>query len=222
VVCFCDIPTPDLAIHVGKYSKFGLAFTKEFLIEQGACPVFYVANEGPVPINPDALFAHYSVPLDQITEARAKGTAARKFYFQTSVIGISKLLIALNELCASGVDFKHDAPESAFRKEFADLLGLTDAQVAAVETALANDKASPTIRNCTDFLLLWVFPFIKYFDAKLPLDDLHNYYMEREWRVCGNVEFALKDVSRVFFPASYAARFRTDLPCYFGQISFVD
>jgi hypothetical protein len=93
---------------------------------------------------------------------------------------------------------------------------------AAVETALANDKASPTIRNCTDFLLLWVFPFIKYFDAKLPLDDLHNYYMEREWRVCGNVEFALKDVSRVFFPASYAARFRTDLPCYFGQISFVD
>jgi hypothetical protein len=85
VVCFCDIPTPDLAIHVGKYSKFGLAFKKEFLIEQGACPVFYVANEGPVPVTPDALFAHYGVPFNRITEARAKGTTDRKFYFQTSV-----------------------------------------------------------------------------------------------------------------------------------------
>src|ERR1700730_8093442 len=49
VVCFCDIPSSDLAIHVRKYSKFGLAFKKEFLIEKGACPVFYVANEGPIP-----------------------------------------------------------------------------------------------------------------------------------------------------------------------------
>jgi hypothetical protein len=48
VVCFCDIPDTDLAIHVEKYSKFGLAFKKEFLIERGACPVLYVANESPV------------------------------------------------------------------------------------------------------------------------------------------------------------------------------
>src|SRR5215471_1936819 len=43
-VCFCDIPEPDLALHVNKYGKFGLAFAKQFLIEKGACPVFYVAN----------------------------------------------------------------------------------------------------------------------------------------------------------------------------------
>ena|ERR1700680_4670543 len=48
VVCFCDIPEPDLAIHVNKYSKFGLSFKKAFLINQGASPVFYVANETPV------------------------------------------------------------------------------------------------------------------------------------------------------------------------------
>ena len=40
VVCFCDIPTSDLAIHVRKYSKFGLAFKKEFLIERGLAPSF--------------------------------------------------------------------------------------------------------------------------------------------------------------------------------------
>ena len=41
-VCFCDIPVADLAIHVRKYSRFGLAFRKKFLIEKGAAPVFYV------------------------------------------------------------------------------------------------------------------------------------------------------------------------------------
>ena len=41
-VCFCDIPLADLAIHVRRYSRFGLAFRKEFLIEKGAAPVFYV------------------------------------------------------------------------------------------------------------------------------------------------------------------------------------
>ncbi len=57
VVCFCDIPSTDLAIHVRKYSKFALAFKKEFLIKKGACPVFYVANDSPVPIAPTSYFA---------------------------------------------------------------------------------------------------------------------------------------------------------------------
>ena len=47
-VCFCDIPVPDLTLHMGKYSKFGLAFSKSFLIKKGANPVFYVAKESSV------------------------------------------------------------------------------------------------------------------------------------------------------------------------------
>jgi len=42
-VCFCDIPLADLNIHIEKYSAFGVSFSKRFLIEQGANPVFYVA-----------------------------------------------------------------------------------------------------------------------------------------------------------------------------------
>jgi hypothetical protein len=42
MVCFCDIPVPDLGLHVTKYSRFGLAFSKVFLIGKGAAPVFYV------------------------------------------------------------------------------------------------------------------------------------------------------------------------------------
>lgn len=43
-VCFCDIPVGDLDLHIRKYSPFGLAFRKPFVVERGASPVFYVAS----------------------------------------------------------------------------------------------------------------------------------------------------------------------------------
>jgi abortive phage resistance protein AbiGi (putative antitoxin) len=42
MVCFCDIPIPDITLHMEKYSRFGLALKKRFLIPKGARPVFYV------------------------------------------------------------------------------------------------------------------------------------------------------------------------------------
>lgn len=42
VVCFCDIPINLLGIHMAKYGEFGLSFTKEFMVRQGASPVFYI------------------------------------------------------------------------------------------------------------------------------------------------------------------------------------
>jgi hypothetical protein len=223
VVCFCDIPSSDLAIHVRKYSKFGLAFKKEFLIEKGACPVFYVANDSSVPITPDQLFAPGDF-VDRIGEARAKGTVHRGLYFDTSVRAILDLLVALDTFCCDEGDryFKGvDATE--FRGRFVHLLGLSPAQVASVENALkGKTEASQTVRRCTDFLLNWVFTFMKCFDANRSFEDEDNYYMEREWRIGDNVRFTLDDVSRIFFPASYAQRFRGDLPSYVGQITFID
>jgi hypothetical protein len=46
--------------------------------------------------------------------------------------------------------------------------------------------------------------------------------MEREWRLGANLQFQLADVARVFFPRKYAEEFRSVVPDYFGQISFVD
>jgi len=43
-VCFCDIPIEDLDLHMRKYSQFGLAFTKKYLVTRGATPVFYVSE----------------------------------------------------------------------------------------------------------------------------------------------------------------------------------
>lgn len=41
IVCFADIPFESLALHMSKYSQFGLAFDKAYLAERGVRPVMY-------------------------------------------------------------------------------------------------------------------------------------------------------------------------------------
>jgi hypothetical protein len=72
------------------------------------------------------------------------------------------------------------------------------------------------------FLDLLVFGFIKYFDDSAPDEHRANVYMEREWRVIGDVSFALEDVHRVFMPERYAERFQEDLPDYKGELTCSD
>jgi len=44
MLCFCDIPQDQLEIHMKKYGRFGIAFPKQFLLNHGATPVYYVAR----------------------------------------------------------------------------------------------------------------------------------------------------------------------------------
>jgi hypothetical protein len=76
--------------------------------------------------------------------------------------------------------------------------------------------------NLEYFLDILVLPFIKYFDDSASDEHKANVYMEREWRVIGDVKIALADVHRVFMPERYAERFREDLPNYIGQLTFSD
>jgi hypothetical protein len=65
--------------------------------------------------------------------------------------------------------------------------------------------------------------FIKGFDTLAADDDPENVYMEREWRTAyRRMGFTLANVHRVFLPASYAVRFRDDVPEYHNQVSFVE
>ncbi len=58
------------------------------------------------------------------------------------------------------------------------------------------------------------------FDSQKDDTDEKNFYMEREWRVIGDVRFRLDDVCRVILRSRYAKRFREDVPDYLGQITF--
>jgi|GEM_PF-3339833 len=71
------------------------------------------------------------------------------------------------------------------------------------------------------FLLIHVFAFVKAFRGDSADDDPENYYMEREWRRYGDLDFTLEDVCRVYLPRRFAKRLRADLPDYYGQVTFV-
>ena len=225
VVCFCDIPDSDLAIHVNKYSKFGVAFKKEFLIAKGACPVFYVANESRVSAN--AVFTPDNFATDLIKAAQERGWVDRALYFSTSARAFLDIFAALDAMCCDENNrfFRGESVLLAAecKTRFGQLLGLSDAQIAATESALVGSVlAAKNIALFRDFLVTEVFSFIKCFDANRTFDDDANYYMEREWRIGSHVNFSLADVSRVFFPSCNAKKFRADLPSYVGQISFID
>ena len=71
------------------------------------------------------------------------------------------------------------------------------------------------------FLDFHIFSYLKFFDNSKSEGDHDNYYMEREWRMIGNLQFNISNVRRVFLPESYAEMFRKDVPAYYGQLNFV-
>lgn len=222
VVCFCDIPVSDLAIHVGKYGRFGLSFEKEFLVKLGASPVFYIANDSPVPETQLFRAGDFAARVD---EAVKRGPPTnRALYFDTSVRGLIDIIVALDAIiCEDGKRYFPGSDADVFKERLEVLLGLSKAQIAAVDATIkGNAVATSTFRQCANFLLNYVFTNMKCFNSKREFHDADNFYMEREWRIGNNVGFSIDDVARVFFPASYAKRFRADLPSYTGQISFVD
>ena len=65
-VCFCDIPPGDLDVHMQKYSRFGVAFTKDFLVDLGAAPVMYVPGRGRPALLPFHLYARGVVSSNSV------------------------------------------------------------------------------------------------------------------------------------------------------------
>jgi len=155
-VCFCDIPVNDLRIHMKKYGKFGLSFSKNFLISHGANPVFYNA---------------------------------------------------LNSLCGSIERGRYfNGQMSKFNELFNQWLREKD-----------QDKVS-----LYQFLYYDILSFFQFFDDKKNEVDFENYYMEREWRVIGDLKFKIEDIQRVIIPKEFSGRFREDVGNYYGQITFAD
>jgi hypothetical protein len=193
VICFCDIPVDDLAIHVKKYGPFGIAFQKAFLVERGANPVFYVAS---------------------LSRIRNLSTADLIADIMRDPFNVDhdKLLESLDQTVERAAAYDRAVPE-------------WHRMVDILRNLLMQTQARPGVppevqklHDLTLFMDFQVLSFIKFFDPRL--DDSHNenFYMEREWRVVGNVQFNLSDVSRVLLPQKFGHRLRADVPEYAGQV----
>jgi hypothetical protein len=188
-VCFCDIPEQHLERHIGIYGRFGLAFKKDFLVVQGANPVFYAAK--------GSVACMERPPVPQLTEEdlEADEQAARKRYF-------------------AGRDAE---PVPVRRCEFFDRLvaNLMKALIAprlAGAPAEADDPVRELLIEVLPDLFRHVFAFTKVFDESLPAEDRDNFYMEREWRVAGFVRFELRDVQRVHVAPGFQDRIEREFP----------
>ncbi len=168
IICFCDIPVGELEIHMEKYSPFGLGFTKQYLIAQGANPVFYMAKN--------------AIVRRTMTKRR---NIPRSEYFDWLIPEYHTLRQELLQGAAPGdrLDF-----------------------VARVDNMIEQ----------------YLLSFIKFFDDTKPDDDPDNFYMEREWRVWGYVDFTLDAIRRIIIPETFAEQLRADLPAYHGQVTFAE
>ncbi|WP_327606853.1 abortive infection system antitoxin AbiGi family protein [Virgibacillus tibetensis] len=52
-------------------------------------------------------------------------------------------------------------------------------------------------------LMKQIFVYLKPFDASKTDADEENYYLEREWRIVGDVQFSLQDITRILIPEKY-------------------
>jgi hypothetical protein len=179
VVCFCDIPLGDLDIHMRKYSRFGMAFTKEFLLKAGATPVMYIPTKARPTLSPFKDF--YRKPV--ATTARAFDEFYKRYH----------------QLAADFRDVEVTSDSSAEMK-----------------------KRAQQFRDLMYFLDINVLSHLKFFDPLRADWDEDNFYMEREWRVHGNVRFALNAVRRIIVPERFSRTFRKAFPKYDGEVMFVD
>jgi hypothetical protein len=226
VVCFCDIPLPDLPLHMTKYSRFGIAFRREFLISFGANPVFYVANNATVAVTTVELLTHLS---DRTKQAAADGKFDRGLYFDINIKVLFDILWILDSLAHDyqGDWFKSTDPRDVERATVLNamkhLFALTENETdLASAVASSRQRCAATIKNMSEFLTIGMLDFLKCFDAAKAEDDPNNFYMEREWRVPQNIHFTLSDVERVIMPRYFAKDFRRELPQYIGQITFAE
>jgi len=196
VVCFADIPIEDISLHMMKYSHFGLSFHKRFLVGRGASPVFYIVGHSTTRVRNPLANDPANFHALQMEAANRRNGGHWMNFTRAELFDAADLRLQVEGLLIPG-----SAPP---------------------QPSGATGKSS-TDDEITRFFLAWyMFPYFKFFDSDLAEDHPDNYYMEREWRVVGAITFEVHDVERIIIPRSYAQRFRTDLPSYFGQISFAD
>jgi hypothetical protein len=200
MVCFCDIPykPPEFfRVHTAKYNRFGVAFAREFLVPQGASPVFYVARSATTSmrlVGEDGPYSNFY--LDHTYPSLFAQTQTRGRVFT----GMARRILETVENVGVGTQQELDRYT----------VGEDDAQQQRLRMYRALDLPIT--------LFAYLFGYMKFFDPSLSKEHPDNFYMEREWRVLGQVSFRLSDIARIFVPPEYALRFREALPEYGGPL----
>ncbi len=200
-VCFCDIPNDSLAIHVNKYSKFGMGFEKTFIAEQGAHPVMYIPNNYPIIERGDG-------------PNTGKSCTPRKpeEYF-TYLLQLSVNLLPLMEIGYCGINLREQEKRLKVGG-FGDFLELFNDEV---RETFFESKYHPMLYSILQGISNQM-AYVKLYDATLPDSHPENYYMEREWRSLNNITFSLGDIKTIYLPSDeYQERFIQEFPGYNGS-----
>jgi hypothetical protein len=236
MVCFTDIPIEDLTIHTNKYSRFGIAFSKDFIVKQGGMPIHYIPIESSIKellnITPEQR-AEFLGPDggEHLYQVMSIGN-----YFDEVVNSYHKLFPVLHRLiieaahCRSlqgankSVHSIWDLPKDG---DGYPITGLPYDAIRRMQQNINNDPGrdaiwySQQLSQLQRFLDFYILSFLKFFNHNLTDEDEENYYFEREWRVVSRVQFDMNDVRRVLIPEGYSRRFRDDCPDYYGQVTFI-
>lgn len=237
VVCFCDIPIEDLTLHTVKYSPFGLAFDKDFIVKNGGTPVHYIPITSSVRVLRD-------LSPEQLAEFTQQGSAEHMCqhidkgeYFDKVVRHYHKLFQLIHMLIFEELKGERLASPSVPRNSIWDLPRDSDGYPIFdfprnAPKHIPRDTSRETVRDAIwydqrlselqRFLDFHIFSYLKFFNHSYPDNHPDNYYFEREWRVVGNIQFNINDVKRVFIPEKYAKQFRQDCPQFYGQLTFLE
>ncbi|MDD2734452.1 MAG: abortive infection system antitoxin AbiGi family protein [Desulfuromonadaceae bacterium] len=196
IVCFCDIPHADLSIHIKKYSPFGLSFNKSFIIVKGGYPVHYIPKQAKV-------YRPKKLSTDELVEIHKTGN--RESWYPESMY----------EHVDMGTYF--DGMIQEYHKFFGKLISKLFEQVRNADDGDAIREANDIQR----FLDFQIFSFIKFFDSSISEEHEDNFYMEREWRLVGELDFTINDIETIFMPRQYSRRFHDDCPEYTSQLYFI-
>lgn len=197
-VCFCDIPDDMLGIHTQKYGKFGIAFSKAFLVKAGVRPVTYVPS-------------HERIKECAKTATPVASPAEYFAYLSNLSNTLLPLLMLLNQydpISDRIVALTHRKP---------DIIKVLQALDGKIVAPLLAGEMHPLLYSLLSGLATQL-AYIKVFDETLADDDPDNYYMEREWRSVRSVEFSIDDIEKVYLPnAEFVERFKKEFPLYSGE-----
>jgi hypothetical protein len=106
--------------------------------------------------------------------------------------------------------------------EFWKVFNRVDGALSQLKTQKRTETLARDLHRLITFLEFHLISNLKFFDHRLADTDPNNFYMEREWRVCQDIPFALDNVVRVIMPERFGGRFRRDFPTYDGEVVFAD